>query len=163
MARPLSVLNVAFPFANVGRNAVGGAEQVLSALDFALENAGFRSTVIGCDGSSTAGTLISVPRTRAVLIDDDLRSAIHATMRDTVAEVVRHRLIDIVHFDDGSISPNTLPPPGLPTLVTLHLPPSAVPKFSSSAGTTRYLAEWCVRLTERCIAEDCECSMRAPI
>jgi len=39
----LKVLNVAFPLAPVGGNAVGGAEQVLSMLDRALVDRGHES------------------------------------------------------------------------------------------------------------------------
>src|SRR5436189_6305216 len=52
----LTVLNVAYPLAPVGQDAVGGAEQVVTALDRALLRAGHRSLVIGCEGSSIGGT-----------------------------------------------------------------------------------------------------------
>ncbi len=57
--RRLHILSVAYPFAPVGPDAVGGAEQVLSAIDRALVAAGHRSTVIACAGSDTAGTLLA--------------------------------------------------------------------------------------------------------
>ena len=50
----LAILSVAFPFAPVGPDAVGGAEQVLSSLERALVGAGHRSIVVACAGSSTA-------------------------------------------------------------------------------------------------------------
>ena len=40
VGRPLTVLSVAYPLAPVGPDAVGGAEQVLSAVDRALAAAG---------------------------------------------------------------------------------------------------------------------------
>jgi hypothetical protein len=52
----LRVLSVAFPFAPVGQDAVGGAEQVLAQLDAALVRAGHGSVVVACAGSSPAGT-----------------------------------------------------------------------------------------------------------
>ncbi|MBL9025844.1 MAG: hypothetical protein JNL21_26855 [Myxococcales bacterium] len=52
---PLTVLNVAFPFAPVGPDSVGGAEQIVSALDAALLRAGHRSIDLACDGSTAAG------------------------------------------------------------------------------------------------------------
>ena len=58
----LTVLSIAYPFAPVGPDAVGGAEQVLSALDHALVSNGHRSLVIASEGSSTAGRLIALPR-----------------------------------------------------------------------------------------------------
>ena len=54
----LTVVSVAYPFAPVGPDAVGGAEQVLSTLDHALTAAGHRSLVVACEGSSVAGTLL---------------------------------------------------------------------------------------------------------
>lgn len=58
MARPLIVLNVAYPFAPVGPDTAGGAEQIVSALDRALVRAGHRSLVVGCAGSHTEGRLL---------------------------------------------------------------------------------------------------------
>ena len=49
-AAVLTVLNVAYPLAPVGPDAVGGAEQVLSAIDQALTEAGHRSIVVACEG-----------------------------------------------------------------------------------------------------------------
>ena len=43
---PLTVLSVGYALAPVGPDAVGGAEQILSALDRALVTAGHRSIVI---------------------------------------------------------------------------------------------------------------------
>lgn len=57
----LKVLSVAFPFAAVGPQAVGTAEQVLSRLDCALQAAGHTSIVVACEGSQTAGELFSFP------------------------------------------------------------------------------------------------------
>ncbi|TIS04832.1 MAG: glycosyltransferase family 4 protein, partial [Mesorhizobium sp.] len=57
----LTVLNVAYPLAPVGLDAVGGAEQVLSMLDHALVRQGHQSIVVACRGSSAAGTLVETP------------------------------------------------------------------------------------------------------
>jgi hypothetical protein len=56
----LTVLSVAYPFATVGPDAVGGAELVLSALDRALVAAGHGSFVVALDGSDVAGILLPV-------------------------------------------------------------------------------------------------------
>ena len=71
----LTVLNVAYPLAPVSQDAVGGAEQVLVALDKALVEAGHRSIVLACDGSSVAGTLFAVPAESGVL--DEPRPAVY--------------------------------------------------------------------------------------
>src|SRR5438046_2213726 len=46
--RRLTILNVAYPLARVGPDAVGGAEQVLTQIDAALDDAGHQSIVIAC-------------------------------------------------------------------------------------------------------------------
>ena len=60
----LTVLSVAYPLAPVGPDAIGGAEQILTALDHALVRAGHRSLVVACAGSRVAGGLVAVPRRR---------------------------------------------------------------------------------------------------
>ena len=57
----LAVLLVAYPFAPVGPDAVGGAEQVLTRLDEALTRQGHRVLVVACEGSVTRGELIPTP------------------------------------------------------------------------------------------------------
>lgn len=117
-----TVLSVAFPFAPVGPDATGGAEQVLSAIDAALVAAGHRSLVVACDGSRTAGRLVALPRVRDP-IDDRAREDVHAACRRAIASVLRDERVDVVHLH-GLDFAAYLPPPGPPVLVTLHLPPS---------------------------------------
>ena len=116
----LTVLNVAFPLAPVGPDAVGGAEQVLSLLDRALVEAGHRSIVLACEGSRTRGELVSVPRSEAPLDDDAVRRARERHAR-ALFEILCHREIDVVHLH-GIDFHTYLPPPGVPVLATLHLP-----------------------------------------
>ena len=52
-----TILSVAYPLTKVGRDAVGGSEQILTALDHALTEAGHRSIVIAAAGSRVQGTL----------------------------------------------------------------------------------------------------------
>ena len=59
---PLTVLGVGYSLAPVGPDAVGGAEQILSALDRALVEAGHHSIVVGTLGSQVAGTLVPAGR-----------------------------------------------------------------------------------------------------
>ena len=115
----MRVLSVAYPFAAVGRDAVGGAEQVLSAIDRALVARGHDSTVIACAGSVTAGRLVAVPACGGE-IDAAARKAVH----DGVLACVRRAACeaDIVHMH-GIDFPAYLPPDGPPVLATLHLPP----------------------------------------
>ncbi len=118
----MKVLLVAYPFAPVGPDAVGGAEQVLSALDRALGPDGI---VLACEGSQTTGRLIAIPRHDGPLTDA-ARAATHAVVRRLLAEAVARHRPDIVHLH-GVDAMEYLPPPGPPALVTLHLPPAWYP------------------------------------
>jgi starch synthase (maltosyl-transferring) len=116
---PLSVLSVAYPFAPVGSDAVGGAEQVLSALDRALVAHGHRSIVIACEGSRTAGELISIPAV-AGPIGDQLKQHIWGMLRRVIGETVSQRGIDLAHLH--GIDFHEYLPEHVPVLATLHLP-----------------------------------------
>jgi glycosyltransferase involved in cell wall biosynthesis len=123
--RRLTVVLVAYPFAPVGPDAVGGAEQVLTALDRGLAAAGHRSLVVAQAGSETAGALLPIPPVGGP-ITDAARAATHAHLRRALTEAVARHAPDIVHLH-GADAMDTLPPPGSPALVTLHLPPSWYP------------------------------------
>ena len=123
--RPLTVLSVAYPLAPVGPDSVGGAEQVLSAVDRALVAAGHRSVVVAQEGSAVAGALRPVPRPAGAL-DDAARERAQADTARAVAEALRAERVDAVHLH-GIDFHAYLPPPGPPALVTLHLPPSWYP------------------------------------
>jgi glycosyltransferase involved in cell wall biosynthesis len=122
--RKLTILNVAYPFAPVGPDAVGGAEQVLSMLDAALAAAGHRSLVIACDGSAVCGELIPVPLEAGVL-DDAARHRAWARQRRAIAGALARWPVDVVHLH--GVDFHAYLPAGVPTLVTLHLPPSWYP------------------------------------
>jgi glycosyltransferase involved in cell wall biosynthesis len=122
----LDVLFVAYPFAPVGPDAVGGAEQVLSTLDRALVERGHRSRVLACEGSHTEGELLAIPRATGE-IGEAARARIHAALRRRLAEAIAQRRPDIVHLH-GMDAMDYLPEPGVPALVTLHLPPSWYPR-----------------------------------
>lgn len=116
----LRVLNVAFPFAPVSPDTVGGAEQVLGQIDRALTAAGHRSFVIACEGSRVAGTLIAMPVPSGPL-DARARAQAHRNHREAIAAAIARHRIDVVHLH-GIDFFAYLPPPGVPVLVTLHLP-----------------------------------------
>jgi glycosyltransferase involved in cell wall biosynthesis len=107
MTTRLTVLNIAYARAPVGPDAVGGAEQVLTHIDHALVAAGHRSIVVACDGSQPAGDLV------------------RATP-DKYLDVIRSIDAELIHLH-GIDFHDYLPPPGVPTLVTLHLPISWYP------------------------------------
>jgi len=116
----LTVLNVAYPLAPVGLDAVGGAEQVLTQIDAALVEAGHRSLVLACEGSSTAGELFA---TRAVdgRLQDHMQTEVQARHRAWVERLVAEHRVDLVHFH-GLDFHTYLPDQDIPALVTLHLP-----------------------------------------
>lgn len=128
----LTVVSVAYPFAPVGPDAVGGAEQVLSTLDHALTAAGHRSLVVACEGSSVAGTLLPVPVAPGP-IGPAARAAAHAAVRRRIAEALARHPVDLVHLH-GVDAADCLPPPGVPALVTLHLPPHWYPPGLFATG-----------------------------
>jgi glycosyltransferase involved in cell wall biosynthesis len=116
----LTVLSVAYPFAAVSPDAVGGAEQVLAQLDRALVGSGHRSIVVACEGSRVTGTLVTVPCTPGLLVESAIGAA-RQRHRDAIAATLRRFPIDLVHMH-GVDFDTYLPPPGPPVLATLHLP-----------------------------------------
>jgi len=121
--RRLTVLSVAYALAPVGPNAVGGSEQVLTALDRALVAAGHRSIVVACEGSEVAGELASFAAPPASQpIDSRCVSARRRAVRRAIERVLQRAPVDVVHMHGLDFNHN-LPPPGVPVLATLHLPP----------------------------------------
>ena len=120
MTAKLTILSVAYPFAPVSEDPVGGAEQVLSQLDRAVTAAGHRSIVIAQQGSSVTGELRPV---RAVEgeISDAVLAMVHRQVRDRIAEVTGENRPGLIHFHGFDFA-CYLPPPGPPCLVSLHLP-----------------------------------------
>jgi glycosyltransferase involved in cell wall biosynthesis len=116
----LTILSIAYPLARVGRDAVGGAEQVLCMLDAAIAAAGHRSIVIACEGSKVRGELVAVPAARGVL-DSSAVAAARARHRRAIARVLRSTRVDVVHMH-GVDFDAYLPPEGVPVLATLHCP-----------------------------------------
>jgi glycosyltransferase involved in cell wall biosynthesis len=142
----LTILNVAYVFAPVRPDTAGGAEQVLSALDHALMTAGHRSLVIACAGSNTAGELISADPLPAKFTDQ-LRRQAQRRHRDLIAEALRRSPVDVVHCHGYDFA-EYLPPPGVPVLVTLHLPVDHYPPEAlSESRPGRYFN--CVSAAQR--------------
>ncbi|MFL6262459.1 MAG: glycosyltransferase family 4 protein [Thermoanaerobaculia bacterium] len=110
------VVEVAYPFAPIGPDAVGGAEQILTALDAAL---GHRSVVVAREGSVCRGTLLPIPVLKR--LDAGSQAAGHVHVRRAIAEALERFPVDLIHFH-GVDFPAYLPPAGPPALATLHLP-----------------------------------------
>lgn len=120
----LTVLSIAYPFARVSRDSIGGAEQVLSMLDEALVTAGHRSIVIACAGSECAGELVPLP----IGDDADLTAfetwhVQHEACRAAVRRILRRERIDVVHAHGADFDAYTQELP-VPLLATIHLAPS---------------------------------------
>jgi glycosyltransferase involved in cell wall biosynthesis len=126
LKRRLTVLSVAYPFAAVGPDGVGGAEQVLSMIDEALVAAGHRSIVVACAGSRCAGELAGIPGP-AGKIDAHVRRTTYDVLRRTIDEVARDARVDLVHAHGVDFF-EYLPRAAVPLLVTLHLPLSCYPE-----------------------------------
>ncbi len=133
MTRRLTVLQAAYALAPVGPDAVGGAEQILSSLDHALTEAGHRSLVVACRGSTTTGTWIDTGVDPGTTLDDAARTRAEAATRDAIARTLANTQVDVLHLH-GLDFPRTLPDTALPTLVTLHLPPDWYAALPSRPG-----------------------------
>jgi len=122
----LVVLNVAYPFAPVGPDALGGAEQLLTRLDGALARSGHESFVMACEGSNTEGILLATPKPSDAM-DAAERRHIHEQYRFTLQTFVEKWPIDLIHMH-GPDFYEYLPFAGVPVLVTLHQPLSEYPE-----------------------------------
>ncbi len=136
MSRSLTVLNVAYALAPVGPDAVGGAEQVLSAIDRGLAAAGHRSVVVACCGSVVAGELVDTGIDPEAAIDEGSRQAAEAATRRAIAGVLERRAVDVIHMH-GLDFAWVMPPDGPPALVTLHLPLDWYEPGALAIGRTR--------------------------
>lgn len=126
MPKSLSILSVAYPLAPVRMDPVGGAEQILAILDRALSAAGHRSTVIAAADSCVTGRLSAIPAVQGV-IDAAQRARACAAVRAAVSGILAREPVDLVHLHSLDFL-EYLPPPGLPVLVTLHLPLALYPE-----------------------------------
>jgi glycosyltransferase involved in cell wall biosynthesis len=126
----MKILNVAYPFAPVGRDCVGGAEQVLNHIVESIVCAGYESIVIARADSRIPGRLLPIPRPNGAFDDHNTRKRVHELMRETIASTIEGENPDIVHFH-GIDFPEYLPASlTKPTLITLHLPPEWYPPSS---------------------------------
>ncbi|MBV8841929.1 MAG: glycosyltransferase [Bryobacterales bacterium] len=148
----LTVLNVAYPLAPVGRNAAGGAEQVLSAIDRYLVARGHTSIVIARESSDSAGILETVPAVEGELTEAEKRGAC-SRHRNAIARVLRNTRIDIVHMH-GVDAWQYLPETRAPVLITLHLPLFwYTPEIFTAGGPNVWLN--CVSRAQHVTAPSC--------
>jgi glycosyltransferase involved in cell wall biosynthesis len=119
----LTVLSIAYPFAAVGSDAVGGAEQILYQLDAALVAAGHRSVVVANGDSKVSGRLVPTAA-GAGPITCEQRHSTWAEHRRNILRALASHPIDLVHMHGIDFHHYFPLPPSAPVLVTLHLPPS---------------------------------------
>ena len=141
----LTILSVAYPLAPVGPDAIGGAEQILTALDAALIRAGHRSLVIACEGSKTSGTLFPIRVTGSSLAET-LEST-DAQQRAAIQQILREYPVDVVHMHALNFL-KYMPAEDVPVVVTLHLPPSYYPPETFSLRRPKTFLH-CVSRTQR--------------
>jgi glycosyltransferase involved in cell wall biosynthesis len=143
---PLSVLSIGYTLAPIGPDAVGGAEQILSALDRALVDAGHQSIVVGNRGSHVAGTLMPTGPVPTRITDAE-RAQAHGRHRRAIAQALAEFPVDVVHSHALDFADH-LPDADVPTLVTLHLPRDFYPAGAVSANRPR---TWfnCVSASQR--------------
>jgi glycosyltransferase involved in cell wall biosynthesis len=152
----LKVLNVAYPFAPVGADAVGGAEQVLTQIAEALHASGHESYVLAGEGSATAASLFTVARPCG-LIDAQARQRCYSSFRDRIQEIIARYSIQLVHFH-GVDFYEYLPSISLPTIATLHLPLSWYPEqiFRSSGVILQCVSASQRRSGPACLRQEIE-------
>ena len=126
--RRLTIVSVAYKLAPVGPDVVGGSEQVLTALDTAIVQAGHRSIVVAMEGSQCAGELVSFPGPPA---GEAISEASAALQRQRVQAAIERVLalndVDLVHMHGLDFHEFRVPP-GPALLATLHLPPAWYPQ-----------------------------------
>jgi glycosyltransferase involved in cell wall biosynthesis len=136
------VLSVAFPFAELGEDSVGGAEQITSTLDEAITNNGGKSLVLACEGSKVSGSLIPVPLITGVSTKEKQRR-IWQVCRDLIHETLQDHAIDLIHFHGVDFF-EYLPKANIPKLVTLHLPANWYPRHIFSCPEDEQMFLQCV-------------------
>ena len=117
----LTVLSVAYRLAPVGPHAVGGAEQILSALDQALVNAGHTSLVLACEGSHAAGKLLPIASVSSRPYEKNNLHSLRVQSQAAMDRALATHHIDLIHMHGLDFHEYTVPA-GIPVLVTLHLP-----------------------------------------
>ena len=122
-----TVLSIAYPFAPVGPNLVGGAEQILCYLDQAVVEAGDRSLVVACEGSMPTGRLFPVPLPERESLEEADRAWCRERFHAAVSCALASEQVDVVHAHSMDLFGFEFPPE-IPLLITLHLPNGWYPR-----------------------------------
>jgi glycosyltransferase involved in cell wall biosynthesis len=121
--RPRRILYIAYPLLAVSDESCGGAEQVLHTLEAAVSAHGYHTTVAACEGSQTAGELLSSGEAPAQSDRLELRQIEH---RETILSALAARAagnepFDLLHDHSGAFWEGA-DEVAAPVLATLHLP-----------------------------------------
>ncbi|MGZ5543603.1 MAG: glycosyltransferase [Limisphaerales bacterium] len=148
------ILNVAFPFAPVSQDAVGGAEQILARIERGLVDAGGDSLVIANEDSEVHGALIPLPTVKGP-ITPEKQQLVWNECRRSIEEAVRDYDVDLIHFH-GIDFHQYLPNVRVPKLATLHLPPTWYPADIFARARRQNALLHCVSQTQQlnCPASD---------
>jgi glycosyltransferase involved in cell wall biosynthesis len=142
----LTVMTVAYPFASVSNDTVGGAEQIASALDAALTAAGHTSIVVACKESRTAGRLFPASIPNDVMSESGARQC-RMHFQEIINQALSTYKVDVIHMHGLDFHEYSIPET-IPTIVTLHLPLSWYPDsiWSRNRGLTHFC---CVSASQR--------------
>jgi glycosyltransferase involved in cell wall biosynthesis len=133
--RQLRILSVAYPFAAVRTDSVGGAEQILRHLDHALVRGTHASVVIASAGSKISGILREIPTDEGE-ITSAMRRKTYDYLRVLIAEAIDEFDPHLIHLHGVDFF-QYLPADDRPVLVTLHLPVNYYPPWIFELGRTQ--------------------------
>ncbi|MBV8098874.1 MAG: glycosyltransferase [Verrucomicrobia bacterium] len=122
----LRILSIAYPFAAVRTDSVGGAEQVLWHLDEALVRNAYPSVVIASADSKVNGALVELPVVEGE-ITPAARDRIYGHLRELIAKTVKEFNPHLLHMHGIDFYQYLPADDHRPVLVTLHLPVNYYP------------------------------------
>lgn len=129
----------------MGSGAVGGAEVILSQIEAALPQLGFRSVVVAHAASQPQGRLYPTLVPEGT-ITDTVRASVEAAQQCAIDHALAENSVALVHMHGLDFERYRIPD-GIPVLVTLHLPPSWYPASLWSASPKYHFV--CVSETQR--------------
>jgi glycosyltransferase involved in cell wall biosynthesis len=141
-----TILSVAYPLMHVGPNAAGGSEQILSLLDKAWTQAGYRSLVLAAEGSDVMGELIPTPAMNGI-VNPEIRCRAQQVHKELLEETLQRYDVDLVHLHSLDFHCYLPVNDDVPALATLHLPPDWYPP-SAYHLRRRHLYMNCVSWSE---------------
>lgn len=147
------ILNVAFPLSAVSDDAIGPAEQLVLRLDHAIVESGGVSIVMAREDSCVNGSLIPVSFGPTSNIWREIREKIERALYEEPIDLIHFHGVDFYHY---------FPKTEIPTLITLHLPPSHYPRQIFSAPRYKNAFLHCVSVSQHRECPDCE-ALLSPI